>query len=203
MSLPLYIDAMKISSVEFVKSATKTGQCPEEGLPEVAFAGRSNVGKSSLINKLVNRKSLAKTSGTPGHTRLLNFFRVNNRYMFCDLPGYGFAKVSGREKEKWREMIEDYLVNRPPLRVAVIIVDIRRKPGQQERDLMAFLTHEGITPLIVATKADKLGKTKRVKPLRTISEELGVPRENLVVFSSRTGEGREDLWRRLRELLEN
>jgi len=192
---------MKVISSEFVKTAKAPSDYPEEGLPEIAFAGRSNVGKSSLINKLLNRKKLARTSSTPGRTRALNFFRVNDRYMFVDLPGYGFAKVSQKEREAWLDMVETYLVQRQELRAVVMIMDLRRSPAREELDLITFLTHEGITPVLVATKADKLGKTRRTKPLREMGEKLGIPHGNIILFSSQTGEGRDRLWKKLVELM--
>ena len=192
---------MKIKTADFVLSANSPSHFPDEGLPEVAFAGRSNVGKSSLLNKLVNRKALAKTSGKPGHTRMLNFFRINEKFMFVDLPGYGFAKVSKTERYKWKEMVETYFLSSEELRAVVLIMDIRRKPGIEEKELIGFLTAEGITPILVVTKADKFGKTKRVKPLRVIGDELGVPHTNLLVFSSHTGEGKEKLLKKIVEIL--
>ncbi len=193
---------MKIKTADFVLSANDPSHYPDEGLPEVAFAGRSNVGKSSLINTMVNRKALAKTSGKPGHTRMLNYFRVNERFMFVDLPGYGFAKVSKTERSKWKGMVETYFRASPELRAVVLIMDIRRKPGVEEKELIGFLTAEGITPVLVVTKIDKIGKTKRVKPLKEIGNELGIPHTNLMVFSSHTGEGKEKLWKKIVELLE-
>lgn len=192
---------IKVVSAEFVGSAKEPSVYPREGLPEVAFAGRSNVGKSSLINVLVRRKKLARTSSTPGHTRALNFYRVNGRYVFCDLPGYGYAKVNKQERGQWKGMVETYFKARDELCAVVIIMDLRRKPGQEELDLIGFLTGEGITPLLVATKADKLGRTKRVKPMREMAKALGIPASSMVVFSAHTGEGRDALWKRLIELM--
>jgi GTP-binding protein len=193
---------MKIVSAEFVMSADDPCRYPGEGLPEVAFAGRSNVGKSSLINALVNRKRLARVSSTPGRTRLINFHRINNKYMFADLPGYGWARVSKKERERWKRMVETYLASREELKAAVLIMDLRRTPREDELDLIGFLTGHGITPVLVATKADKLGRTKRVKPLRETAETLGVAPATVISFSAVTGEGREALWRKLRELME-
>jgi len=193
---------MKIVSADFVMSAEEPSHYPREGLPEVAFAGRSNVGKSSLINTLVKRKRLARVSSTPGHTRLINFHRINNKYMFADLPGYGYAKVSKKERERWKRMVETYLVSRQELRAAVLIMDLRRTPREDELDLIGFLTGHGITPVLVATKADKLGKTKRVKPLKEMAKALGIAPETIIAFSMVTGEGRDALWRKLRELME-
>ncbi len=193
---------MKVTSSEFVKSASDFRMCPEEGLPETAFAGRSNVGKSSLINTLLTRKNLARTSGSPGHTRTLNFYRINNRYMFADLPGYGYAKAPQQERRKWKTLVEGYLRTRQELCAVVIILDIRRQPGKEEIDLIGFLTAEGIPPVLVATKADKIGKTKRVKPMRTIAESLGAPHDSIIPFSAQTGEGKQALWKRLIQLME-
>ncbi|MFO8058469.1 MAG: ribosome biogenesis GTP-binding protein YihA/YsxC [bacterium] len=193
---------MKVKNSEFVKSASHPSQCPDEGLPEVAFAGRSNVGKSSLINSLLGRKNLARTSGSPGHTRTLNFYRINNRYMFADLPGYGYAKAPREERKSWKNLVEGYLRTRSELCAVVIILDMRREPGQEEIDLIGFLTAEGITPLLVATKADKIGKTKRVKPLRAAAGALGMTFDSILQFSARTGEGRDALWKRLVELMD-
>jgi len=193
---------MKVTNSEFVISASDYRKCPSEGLPEVAFAGRSNVGKSSLINTMLARKNLARTSGNPGHTRTLNFYRVNGRYMFADLPGYGYAKAPLQERKKWKTLVEGYLRTREELCAVVIILDMRREPGQEEIDLIGFLTAEGITPVLVATKADKIGKTKRVKPMRRTAEALGAPYDSLLPFSAQTGEGKQALWKRLVELME-
>ncbi len=194
---------MKVGQAEFVVSATKPAGFPGEGLPEVSFAGRSNVGKSSLINSLLGRKKLAKTSSTPGRTRLINFFRVNNKYMFADLPGYGYAKVSKKMRQSWQPMVEGYLRSRDDLRVVILIQDIRRIPGKEEIDLIGYLTGMGIPPLVVVTKADKLSRNKRVKPLREISKALGIPVPDLMVYSAQTGEGRDALWSRLKDFLDN
>lgn len=194
---------MKIMSADFVKSATTPEQCPDEGLPEVAFAGRSNVGKSSLINALLNRGKLARTSSNPGHTRALNFFRVNSRCMFADLPGFGYAKVSRKERGSWRKMIESYLSSREELCAVVLIMDIRRAPGNEERELIGALTGIGIPILLVATKADKLGKTRRVRPVRELAAALGIPPEAVIIFSSTSGLGKEELWKKLVEMMDS
>jgi len=193
---------MKITAAEFLSSAERPEHYPQEGLPEAAFAGRSNVGKSSLINALVQRKKLARTSSTPGRTRAINFFRVNDQYMFADLPGFGYAKVSKAERGRWREMVETYLRTRAELRTVVLIMDIRRTPAAEEIDLIGFLTAQGLTPLLVATKADKLGKNQRLRPLKQTAEALGIPAANIVTFSAASGEGRDALWNRLKALLD-
>ncbi len=193
---------MKITRADFIKSASRPPEYPGEGLPEAAFAGRSNVGKSSLINRMTNRKGLARISKNPGHTRSLNFFRVNQRLVFADLPGYGFARVSHKEREQWKRMVETYLSQRDELRAVVLIMDIRRDPEDEELQLMDYLESRGLVPVPVATKADRIGKTKRPARIKAMAKALGLPPEEIVAFSARTGEGREELWRRLREVLE-
>ena len=165
---------MKITSAEFIKSAVKPDQYPKTGMPEIAFAGRSNVGKSSLINTLLGRKKLAQTSATPGKTRLINFFTVNAKLSFVDLPGYGFAKVSRAEQEKWGPMIETYLGERVNLRLVVSILDIRHDPTQQDRDLIEWLRHYGRNHLIVLTKSDKISRGEAMRRRRQIVAHLGL-----------------------------
>ena len=189
---------MKIISADFVKSARDFSGCPDEGLPEVAFAGRSNVGKSTLINILVNRKNLARTSSKPGRTRLINFFRVNDKYMFADLPGYGWASVSKAERASWKRMVEDYLEGREELKAVVMIVDLRRGPEDEEQDLMAWLEHQGIPAVIVGTKADKLKRGALANARRRLADAVGVALDEVVVFSGKTRQGRDALWSRLK-----
>ncbi len=187
---------MKIISAEFVKSAVKPDQYPKSGMPEVAFAGRSNVGKSSLINTLLGRRKLAQTSATPGKTRLINFFNVNDRLFFVDLPGYGFAKVSRAERESWGPMIETYLRDRENLQLVVSILDIRHDPTQQDRDLIEWMRHYGRRHLIVLTKCDKLSRGEAMRRRRQITTELGLESPQLpILFSAQTGEGKGDLWK--------
>ena len=188
---------MIVKTAEFVTSAVKPQHYPPPEYPEVAFAGRSNVGKSSLINKLVNRKRLVKTSNTPGRTQLINFFRVNDQLSLVDLPGYGYARVPAAIKKKWGPMIETYLANRSTLMGVVLIVDIRRVPGQEEHDLIRWLEHHRRSYQIVVTKADKLSRNKQVRPLRIIAEQFACPREDLLLFSAKTGQGLAPLWRAL------
>jgi len=187
---------MKITSAEFVKSAVKPGQYPGGELPEVAFAGRSNVGKSSLINALLGRKKLAQTSATPGKTRLINFFTVNETLSFVDLPGYGFARVSRAEQETWGPMIETYLRERENLRLVVSILDVRHDPTGQDRDLIDWLRHFGRNHLIVLTKSDKLSRGEALKRRRRIASLLGLGEfETPILFSARTGEGKGEVWK--------
>ena len=185
---------MIIKSAEFVTSAVKTSQYPPEGLPEIAFAGRSNVGKSSLINTLVNRKRLVKTSSTPGRTQLINFFDINNNLTFVDLPGYGYAKVPVSVRKKWGPMIETYLSTRKTLRGVVIIMDIRRLPREEEQNLIGWLAHFSIAGILVLTKTDKLSKTKIVKQQDAIVRALAVEKEDVILFSAKTRRGRDAVW---------
>jgi len=194
---------MKIVSTQFVTSATKPSQYPPEGLPEIAFAGRSNVGKSSLINVLVNRKRLVKTSSTPGRTQLVNFFDINDYITFVDLPGYGYAKVPASVKKTWGPMIETYLSGRNTLRGVVVILDIRRTPREEEHNLIAWLGHYSIATILVLTKVDKLSKTKQSKQLAVVARTLGVDTRDLIMFSAKTRKGRENVWRAIDHLLVN
>ena len=185
---------MKILSAEFVTSATKPAQYPPEGLPEIAFAGRSNVGKSSLINTLVNRKHLVKMSSTPGRTQLINFFDINNNLTFVDLPGYGYARVPESVRKKWGPMIETYLSSRRTLKGVVIIMDIRRQPREEEQNLIHWLDHFSIAQIRVLTKTDKLSKTKLIKQQDAIVRSLAVEKEDVILFSARTRRGKDAVW---------
>lgn len=190
---------MKILSAEFIKSATAPPHYPEGVFPEVAFVGRSNVGKSSLINVLVQRKKLAKISNTPGRTQLINFFFINQHYVFVDLPGYGFARVPEAIRRNWGPMVETYLKERPNLRLVVLIMDIRRDPAMQEWDLLKWLDHYRIPVLLALTKTDKLSKSQVRRRTRQIEELLmeGAKLKTTptpILFSAKTGEGRDALW---------
>ena len=196
---------MKILSAEFIKGATAPLHYPEGSFPEVAFVGRSNVGKSSLINVLVRRKNLAKISNTPGRTQLINFFIINHHYVFVDLPGYGFARVPEAVRRNWSPMVETYLKERSNLRLVILIMDIRRDPATQDLDLLRWLDHYRIPVLPVLTKTDKLSKSQVRRRARQI-EEMLMEGANLktapnpILFSARTGEGRDALWSMLEAL---
>ena len=194
---------MQIRSAKFLCSAVTPEQYPPADLPEVAFAGRSNVGKSSLINKILNRKKLVRTSKTPGRTQLLNFFEINEVYRFVDLPGYGYAKVPAEVQKRWRPMVETYLTRRPNLRGMVLLLDIRREPSKEDLNLWYWLQTTSIEVIIVVTKVDKLSKNKRNKQMAAIARSLGCKREELLQFSAMTGEGKDELWKRLLKLLES
>ncbi|MFH1155768.1 MAG: ribosome biogenesis GTP-binding protein YihA/YsxC [Pseudomonadota bacterium] len=185
---------MIVKQTEFIKSAVKPDQYPEAVFPEIAFAGRSNVGKSSLINVLVNRKNLVKTSGKPGCTQLVNFFTVNNALSIVDLPGYGYAKVSKTVRSQWGPMVQRYMGNRENLRGVFLLVDIRRTPGQEEMELSDWLSMKGIPCHVVLTKADKLSKNGRQKSLAVVSRALGKDPRSIVAFSTTTRLGRDALW---------
>lgn len=185
---------MEIKQAEFKISAVKPEQYPDDGMVEIAFVGRSNVGKSSLINTLTNRRKLVKVSGTPGKTRLINFFTINNEFYFVDLPGYGYAKVSKSEQEKWGGMMEKYLINRPQLKKVALLVDSRHKPTGDDVMMYEWIKHYGYPVLVVATKKDKLKKSELQRSAKVIKETLNLDKsDNLVFFSSLKKEGKEEL----------
>ena len=190
---------MKIVSAEFVKSATEPSQYPEGKLPEVAFAGRSNVGKSSLINTIARKKNLARTSSTPGCTRLINFFTVNNEISLVDLPGYGYARAPIASKREWGPMIETYLKHRESLESVIVILDVRRHPSEQDLTLIDWLRHYEIIPTVVLTKIDKISRSQAKVRQRKIKELLGLTVDP-ILFSARTGEGKDAIWGAIKDL---
>lgn len=186
---------MKITQAQFIISAVKPHQYPEDALPEIALAGRSNVGKSSLINKLILRKNLARTSSQPGKTQQLNYYRVNEMIYLVDFPGYGYAKVSKTQREQFGEMIERYIRDREPLKLQLLVIDIRHEPSAQDKLMYKWLKHYEIPTCIVATKADKIPRSKWDRHIKMIKKSLEAdPRDSVVLFSSETGLGREQLW---------
>lgn len=193
---------MKIRSAEFVLSAKEPAHYPAASLPEIAFAGRSNVGKSSLINTLLNRKGLARTSNTPGRTQEINFFRVNERFAFIDLPGYGYAKVPEAMRKQWGPMVETYLRERDTLRLVVVILDVRRDPSAEDLQLMEWLQCYRIPFLVCLTKTDKVSRNAFANRRRLIAETLRFsPEPALMAFSAKTGEGKELLWREIKKTM--
>jgi GTP-binding protein len=183
---------MKISSAEFVKSAFSKGHWINDGLPEVAFLGRSNVGKSSLLNSLLMRKALARTSNTPGRTQSINYFRVNESFYFVDLPGYGYAKVSKSMRADWGKMAEEYLSQREELALCIQLVDSRHLPTKLDIQLNAWLEINEKPFLVVATKSDKLSRNQLQKQIKTIQDVF--PASRILPYSSETGSGRDQLW---------
>jgi len=184
-----------INNVELEAVAVAPSGYPGSGLPEVAFVGRSNVGKSSLINTMINRKALARTSQTPGKTRTINFYNVEDECYFVDLPGYGYAKAPKSETQKWGQMIEQYLLNRPTLRAIILLIDIRHNPTENDIQMYNWLKHYGYDIIIAATKQDKLKRSQVGAAKSTISKGLGLTTDDvLIAFSSETKDGRDALW---------
>ena len=179
-----------------------TSRLPDTGMPEVAFAGKSNVGKSSLINGLMNRKSLARTSGQPGKTQTINFYKVNREMYLVDLPGYGYARVAQSEKEKWGKMIERYLHTSRNLRAVFLLVDIRHAPSANDCQMYEWILHNGFQPIIIATKLDKLKRSQVQKNLKVLREGLRLEKETVIIpFSAETKQGREEIWELIESLI--
>lgn len=172
-----------------------TSRLPENTKPEVAFAGKSNVGKSSLINGLLNRKLLARTSSQPGKTQTINFYNVNQEVYLVDLPGYGYAKVNQETKAKWGKMIENYLHSSKQLKAVFLLIDIRHEPSANDRDMYEWIVHQGYEPVIIATKLDKIKRSQVQKQLKILREGLKlVPGTKIIPFSAQTRQGREEIW---------
>jgi len=195
---------MEIKQSEFITSAVKPEQYPTDNRLEIAFVGRSNVGKSSLINSLTNRRKLVKVSRTPGKTRLVNFFLINNDFYFVDLPGYGYAKVSRVEKESWGKFIETYLVNRGQLKRIILLVDCRREPSEDDKLMYNFIKHYGYDCTVVATKTDKLTKNELKKNMTMLKKELDLAGEDkLLTYSSLNKQGKEELLENIESALKS
>ncbi len=179
-----------------------TSTLPKNQVPEIAFAGKSNVGKSSLINALMNRKSLARTSASPGKTQTINFYNVNHQMYLVDLPGYGYAKVSQSVKEQWGKLIEKYLRQSRQLKAVFLLVDIRHKPSENDKLMYDWIVHNGYQPIIIATKADKLKRSQIPKQLKVLKEGLELPGGTQVIpFSAQTKQGRDEIWNLAEQLL--
>ena len=186
---------MVIKTVNLETVCGVTSVLPKNERPEVAFAGKSNVGKSSLINALMNRKALARTSAQPGKTQTINFYNVNEELYLVDLPGYGYAKVSQQEKEQWGKLIERYLHGSASLRRVFLLVDIRHEPSANDRMMYDWIVHNGFEPVIIATKLDKIKRSQKDKQVKLIKEGLKVlPGTRIVPFSAQTKQGREEIW---------
>jgi len=187
------------ATISFTGSAASPAQFPKDGLPEVAFLGRSNVGKSSLLNALAGVRGLARVSGTPGRTRLVNFFRVDDALYLADLPGYGYAKVAESERRGWEGLVTSYLVGREPLALCVFLVDVRHDPGQSDLLLREFLDHHALHHVLVATKADKLGRGELQRRRRSLEDGVGSAARAVILASAETRMGIDELWREIRK----
>lgn len=194
---------MIIKRADFIKSATKPSQYPPAESAEIAFAGRSNVGKSSLINTLVNRKRLVKTSSTPGRTQLINFFNINDTLVFVDLPGYGYARVPLAVRRTWGPMIETYLSQRPTLAGIVIILDIRRRPDEKQLLFLDWCNHYRLPQILVLTKTDKLSRTRQQASLKSVAAAMSLSPESFILFSAKTRQGKEQVWTAIEHLTES
>jgi GTP-binding protein len=192
---------MKITSAEFLKSAFAEEHWPQQPLPEIAFLGRSNVGKSSLINSLLGVRGLARTSSTPGRTQSLNFFVINNRFRFVDLPGYGYARVPRNVKSEWNEMATNYLAKRPELVLSIQIVDSRHEPTTLDLQLNDWLQHHAKPRAVVATKSDKLSNNELRKSIERVRRVMSA--ERVIAYSATTGRGREEVWRLIDEAIKD
>ena len=195
---------MKILGAEMITAAARSEQFPDGDLPEVAFLGRSNVGKSSLLNRLVQRRKLARTSGTPGKTRLVHWYSVRregDELLFVDLPGYGYARVSKSERKRWQVLVESYLDGRATLCGAVLLQDIRRDPTEDEELLLAWLAQRGIPVVLAITKADKVKRMQQAKRVAKIRDAVDLARDRVIVTSAEKGTGIDELWRVVDELL--
>jgi len=196
-------ERLVIRNVEFIGGMSeKHGWRPDSPLPEIAFAGRSNVGKSSLLNTLVRRKSFARVSRTPGRTREINFFRVNNGFVLVDLPGYGYARISKEKKAEWKPLIESYLRRTTQLRGIVLLLDIRREPSEDDQAMLDFLAEMEVPTIVALTKTDKLSKTATRQRVAEISQALALESEQVIPFSASTGEGRTELLEAITDLVE-
>ncbi|WP_053955962.1 ribosome biogenesis GTP-binding protein YihA/YsxC [Inediibacterium massiliense] len=194
---------MKIKSAEIIISAVKPEQYPSIEMPEVAFAGRSNVGKSSLINLLLNRKKLARTSSSPGKTQTINFYGINEAFRFVDLPGYGYAKVSKAHKDQWGKMMETYLNHRENLLEVFQLVDIRHKPTIQDKQMYDWIKSVGFNGIVIATKLDKIKRGQRQKHIQMIKKELNMTSDDILIpVSAESREGKEEIWKIITEIFE-
>lgn len=193
---------MNVTKVNLETVCGITSKLPENLLPEFAFAGKSNVGKSSLINGLMNRKSYARTSSQPGKTQTINFYNINEQLYFVDLPGYGYAKVSMELRAKWGKMIERYLKKSQQLKLIFLLVDIRHEPSENDKDMYDWIVHNGFQPIVIATKLDKINRSQIAKQSKLIRTSLKMPKDGILIpFSAETKQGRDEIWQKIEELL--
>lgn len=193
---------MNVTKVNLETVCGITSKLPENLLPEFAFAGKSNVGKSSLINALMNRKAYARTSAQPGKTQTINFYNINAQLYFVDLPGYGYAKVSQELRAKWGKMIERYLKHSTQLKLIFLLVDIRHEPSENDCTMYDWVVHNGFLPVVIATKLDKINRSQVAKQCKLLRETLGMPEEGILIpFSAETRQGRDEIWQKIEEKL--
>ena len=194
---------MVIKNVSLETVIGVTSKIPENNMMEIAFAGKSNVGKSSLINALMNRKSLARTSAQPGKTQTINFYNINNELYFVDLPGYGYAKVSREEKEKWGKMIEKYLHQSKVLKAVFLLIDIRHDPSANDKQMYDWILSNGFHPIVIATKADKINRSQLQKQIKAVRQGLAVDQDTIVIpFSAQTKQGRDEIYELIDKMME-
>lgn len=194
---------MVIKNVSLETVIGVTSKIPENKMMEIAFAGKSNVGKSSLINALMNRKSLARTSAQPGKTQTINFYNINNELYFVDLPGYGYAKVSREEKEKWGKMIEKYLHQSKVLKAVFLLIDIRHDPSANDKQMYDWILSNGFHPIVIATKADKINRSQLQKQIKAVRQGLAVDQDTIVIpFSAQTKQGRDEIYELIDKMME-
>jgi GTP-binding protein len=193
---------MNVQNVYLEAVGVKFEQYPTSGLPEIAFAGKSNVGKSSLLNGLINRKKLARTSGQPGKTQTINFYNVEEKLYLVDLPGYGYARVAKSDRERWAKIIEDYLHQRETLKQVVLLVDGRHEPSNNDQMMMDWIKSFGYDPLVIATKMDKLKRSQHGKAIKTIAKTLNVKSSHILPFSAVTKDGKDQIWEALSQILQ-
>lgn len=189
---------MKVNKAEIVTSSVSKEHYPTGNFPEIALAGRSNVGKSSFINKIIGRKNLVRTSSKPGKTRTINFYTINDRFYFVDVPGYGYAQVSMSEREKWGKMMEEYFETREQLKAVVLITDMRHDPTKDDLNMFHYMQHLNIPTIVIATKQDKISKSKRAQHLKNVKKHFASDGDvTIIPFSSETGENKELVWREI------
>lgn len=194
---------MVIKNVSLETVIGVTSKIPENQMPEIAFAGKSNVGKSSLINALMNRKSLARTSAQPGKTQTINFYNINNALYFVDLPGYGYAKVSVEAKEKWGKMVEKYLRRSKQLKAVFLLIDIRHEPSANDRQMYQWILSNGFAPIIIATKMDKINRSQLQKHIKMVKQGLDVAKDTIVIpFSAVSKQGRDEIYALIDDMME-
>lgn len=194
---------MIIKSVDLEIVCGVTSKLPDTVLPEIAFAGKSNVGKSSLINALMNRKAYARTSAQPGKTQTINFYNINKELYYVDLPGYGYARVSQKEREKWGKMIEKYLHTSRQLRAVFLLIDIRHEPSANDRMMYEWILDSGFHPIIIATKLDKINRSQTAKQIKLIRETLEAEKDTIIIpFSAETKQGRDEIWKLIEDMIQ-